>query len=165
MAIFFTNKMIVSSEENMISFTLKMPSKRNFIICAVCIISVIVIAAFVAQGGGMKGIYDSIDNQVEYARSFGWDVSKKPVKVQKFYISDILDEDLKRYNEIQLSQGFDLREFTGCEVVRYSYSVNNYPHCPSGILLNLTMCEGYIVAADIQSVEGDGFIHSVKIPQ
>ena len=157
--------MIVISEENMISFTLKMPSKRNFAICAVCIILVIVIAAFVVQGGGMKGTYDSIESQVEYARSFGWDVSEKPVKVQKFYISDSLDDDLKRYNEIQLSQGFDLREFAGCEVVRYSYSVNNYPHCPTGILLNLMVCDGDVVAADIQSVEGDGFIHSVKMPQ
>ena len=147
----------------MLNFTLKMPSKRNFIICAICIIAVIVIAVFVSQGSGVKGNYDSIDNQVEYARSFGWDVSEKPVKVQKFNIADSLDDDLERYNQIQLSQGFDLHEFTGCQVVRYSYSVNNYPHCPSGILLNLMVCDGYIVAADIQSVEGDGFIHSVKM--
>lgn len=148
----------------MFSVTLKMPSKRNFIIFSICIVSALVIAVFIAQGGGMKGGYGSIEKQVEYARSFGWEVSEKPIKVQKFFISDSLDDDLKRYNEIQISQGFDLNDFTGCEVIRYSYSVKNYPHCSTGILLNLTVCDGYIVAADIQSVEGDGFIHSVKMP-
>ena len=148
----------------MFSVTLKMPSKRNFIIFSICIVSALVIAVFIAQGDGMKGGYGSIEKQVEYARSFGWEVSEKPIKVQKFFISDSLDDDLKRYNEIQISQGFDLNDFTGCEVIRYSYSVKNYPHCSTGILLNLTVCDGYIVAADIQSVEGDGFIHSVKMP-
>lgn len=149
----------------MINVTLRMPSKRNFVICAVCIIALLVIAAFIAQGGSAKGIYDSIDNQLEYARSFGWEVSEKPTKVQKFYISDSLDSDLKRYNEIQISQGFDLNDLRGCEVVRYTYSVSNYPNCSTGIFLNLVVYDGNIVAADIESAEGEGFIHSIEMKE
>lgn len=147
----------------MLNITIRLPSKRRFSIWAVCIIAIMIIAGFVMQGGTLKGEYDSYSSQVRYAKSLGWEVSEKPVSEQKFIISDQFDSNMEFYNEIQLSQGFDLRDFTGCEVVRYTYELINYPNCPDGMRLSLVVYDGNIVAGDIQSTTDSGFMHGIKL--
>lgn len=147
----------------MLNITVRLPSKRRFIIWSVCIIAVILIAGFVMQGGALRGEYDSYGAQVRYAKSLGWEISEKPVSEQKITIADRFDSNMELYNEIQISQGFDLRDFKGCEAVRYTYKLLNYPNYPDGVHLSFIVYNGDIIAGDIQSTTDSGFMHGIKL--
>lgn len=81
----------------------------------------------------------------------------------KITIADRFDSNMELYNEIQLSQGFDLRDFKGCEAVRYTYKLLNYPNYPDGVHLSFIVYNGDIIAGDIQSTTDSGFMHGIKL--
>ncbi len=147
----------------MLNLVVRMPAKRPFVIWSVCIVSVLVILSFVMQGGIARGGFDSYAEQIKYAEKLGWQISEKPISVKKVTVADQFDENLKKYNEIQLSQGYDLKNFCGCELTRYTYLIYNYPNSPDGMRLSFMVYDGNIVAADIQSTTDSGFMHGIEI--
>ena len=80
--------------------------------------------------------------RVEYLRTCGWEVVEEP------YAS---------YNELQLSQGFDLRPYCGRQLARYTYTLTNYPDRPEGVQANLYVCDGQIVGGDVFCPGAGGF--------
>ena len=145
----------------MINMTVRLPSKKSFVICAVCTIGVLIILGFVIQGGLTYGVYDNPSAQLAYIKSRGYEVDETPLSQKSFTIADEFDHSMTMYNEIQLSQGFDLNEYKGCTVTRYTYSLKNYPNYTAGIRLSLIIYKGNIVAGDIHSTTGSGFVHGI----
>lgn len=95
--------------------------------------------------------------RVEYLRTCGWEVAEEPLETYQFLLPEELEEPYLSYNELQLSQGFDLRNCCGKQVARYTYSVTNYPDRPEGVQANLYICEGVPVAGDLFCAGADGF--------
>ncbi len=147
----------------MINMTVRFPSGKKFAVCSICIIGVLIIAGFVIQGGATAGGYDSTSAQIMYAKSRGWEVSDKPTAVKSFTVADEFDRNMTLYNEIQQSQGFDLTEYKGCEVTRYTYELKNYPNYTDGMKLSLIVYNGNIIAGDIQSATDSGFMHGFDL--
>lgn len=143
----------------MLNMTVRMPSSRKFVIWSICIIGLLIIAAFVIQGGGLVGEFSSSNAHAKFAKSHGWKISEKPVSEQNFTIPDNFDENMELYNEIQLAQGLDLRKFKGCKVTRYTYELYNYPNNPEGMRISFIVYDGNIIAGDIQSTMDSGFMH------
>ncbi len=73
------------------------------------------------------------------------------------------DDVYEKYNEIQMSQGFDLSKYKGKRVVKYTYDVLNYPNEPE-VSLNLLVCKNKLIAGDVCSKKQGGFMHGLEMP-
>ena len=49
-----------------------------------------------------------------------------------------------RYNELQVSQGYDLLQYSGQELTRYVYQVTNYPDSSGTYYATLLVKDGQI---------------------
>lgn len=103
---------------------------------------------------------ETADERIAFISQCGYEVTADPMKVEEIIIPEEFDEDYKEYNEIQKSQGFDLENFKGCRVKKWTYEVTNYDdkNKDSIIEANLLIYNGVIVGADIQNLAQDGFL-------
>lgn len=97
------------------------------------------------------------EEQVAYLQSLGWDVEPEPIETLQFLLPAELEEPYRSYNELQLSQGFDLSECCGKQISRSTYTVKNYPGQPQGVQANLYICDDVPVAGDVCSSGAKGF--------
>lgn len=95
--------------------------------------------------------------RIAYLESLGWSVEPEPLETLQFLLPETLEEPYLTYNELQLSQGFDLSSCCGKQVTRYTYAVTNYPDRTEGIQANLYVCEELPVAGDLCCPGQDGF--------
>lgn len=95
--------------------------------------------------------------RVEYLRSLGWEVEEEPIETLQFLFPEKLEEPYLSYNELQLPQGFDLRECLGLQVSRYTYAVLNHPSRAEGVQANLYLCGGVPAAGDLFCPGSGGF--------
>ena len=62
-----------------------------------------------------------------FLEQFGWTVAEEPVQTQKVRVPEDPSEVFLRYNDLQLSQGYDLLSYSGKTLTRYVYQITNYP--------------------------------------
>lgn len=101
--------------------------------------------------------------RIAYLQSLGWEVETEPVETLQFLLPDTLSDFYLAYNELQKLQGFDLTDYCGKQVTRYTYTVTNYQERPTGVQANLYICEELPVAGDICCPGESGF-QEVLIP-
>ena len=97
------------------------------------------------------------EDRTAYLESLGWTVNPEPLETLQFLFPATLEEPYLSYNDLQLSQGFDLSVCCGKQVTRYTYAVTNYPDRPNGVQVNLYLCEEYPVAGDLCCPGENGF--------
>ena len=97
------------------------------------------------------------EERVAYLQSLGWDVEPEPIETLQFLLPAELEEPYRTYNELQLSQGFDLTKCCGKQVNRCTYTVTNYPEQTGVVQANLYICEDIPVAGDICASGARGF--------
>ena len=97
------------------------------------------------------------EERVVYLQSLGWTVEPEPIETLQFLLPAELEEPYRSYNELQLSQGFDLTRCCGKQIARYTYAVTNYPDRAEGVQANLYICEEYPAAGDICASGTNGF--------
>jgi len=102
------------------------------------------------------------DAAADLLRSYGYDVSDKPIEQAEIRIPKPLDMVYQGYNEIQKRAGFDLEPYEGKKGMRYTYAVRNYPGGIDGVRANVVVIDGEIVGGDICTVRIDGFMHELK---
>ena len=104
-------------------------------------------------------------DRLAYLADLGWEVDAEPVETLHLQLPEEFQEtEYEAYNALQLSQGFDLRECVGMQVVRYTYAVKNYPNRSDTVQLNLYCCDGRIVAGDVMALGENGFQSSLVFP-
>ncbi len=105
--------------------------------------------------------------RLSFISQFGWEVSEEPTEVREIIIPEEFDEVYTKYNEIQLSQGFDLTSFKGMRAKKWTYAVKNYEEYEDKdcIRINILVCNGKVIGGDVCSVELDGFMHGFTKPQ
>lgn len=102
------------------------------------------------------------EERLRFISHYGWEVSEEPIEVREVVIPQVFDEVYTNYNKIQLEQGFDLEDFAGQRVKRWTYAVKNYPNIQASeeyIRLNLLVCNGKVIGGDVCSLKLDGFMH------
>lgn len=106
-----------------------------------------------------------IDIYRDFLYSFGWDTDETPVEISQVLIPSEFNETYNQYNDIQLSQGFDLTLYKGEAAVKYVFTVKNYPGLQgdSSVRATLLTFNGNIIGGDICSVRMDGFMHGFII--
>lgn len=108
---------------------------------------------------------ESAADRLAYLAALGWEVESEPVETLRLQLPDSLaDSEYEAYNELQQSQGFDLASCCGRQVVRYTYTVLNYPGRESQVQLNLYCCDGAVVAGDVMALGEEGFQGPLAFP-
>ena len=144
-------------------------SKSKLIAAGVLLLAAIVLIIVLACSGSDSvpnaPMGASNDERVAYLATFGWSVNAEPTETQKVKIPEAADDRVfARYNDLQKSQGFDLTDYAGKEVMRYVYEVLNYPNATDPVYASVLVCDGYIIGGDVLSSQLDGFIHGLEMP-
>ncbi|MDR1391926.1 MAG: DUF4830 domain-containing protein [Clostridiales bacterium] len=101
------------------------------------------------------------DMNVSYIQNFGWLVEKKPVDIKYIKVPNNFDVIYDSYNKIQKKIGFDLSNYKGCKLIRYSYKVLNHKETDQDVRANVFIYNKKITCADISSIDFNGFIHEM----
>lgn len=119
--------------------------------------------AAVSTGAAPDGVRTNED-RIAYLADCGWQVSPQPVAVEELLIPESFDERYTQYLELQSSQGFDLTEYAGRRVKRYTYEISNYPTGETGVQAGLLIYRGTVVGGDVFSPQTGGFLHGLSMP-
>ena len=105
------------------------------------------------------------DERQSFISSLGWEIPPAPEEVSEVTIPKKFDEIYERYNELQLSQGLDLKRYRGKDCERYIYRVLNFPGSDNiEVMLNLLVYKGKIIGGDVCSLGLDGFQRTLIFP-
>ncbi|MBE6948257.1 MAG: DUF4830 domain-containing protein [Ruminococcaceae bacterium] len=154
----------------MFIFTTKV-NKKKLLTGAVFVLAIIVIIIAVSSmskeawsSSELTSVVKTNEERVLFLTSLGWEVSEEPIEEQVITIPKEFDDVYTQYNEIQLSQGFDLTEYAGLEATRYTYEVKNHPDTTGKVVADIIVYRNRIIAGDIQSTVMDGFMSGLDFP-
>ena len=146
----------------MVIMTAKVPKRRILLVVLLLLAAAVVLALCLggAKHGGEKPQRTDAKGGTNEARiaflaEYGWEVS----------VPEEPGEVFLRYNELQVSQGYDLLQYSGQELTRYVYQVTNYPDSSGTYYATLLVKDGQIVGADIASSAKNGVMHGLKMPE
>lgn len=105
------------------------------------------------------------DDRVAYLASYGWEVAHEPVQTQEVRIPAEPSEVFERYNDLQVSQGFDLHNYAGKSVKRYVYQISNYPDTEDTYYATLLVYKNAVIGGDVSSSAQGGVMHSLCMPK
>lgn len=147
-------------------------SKTKLIAAGIILLAAILLIILLATAGGSDAPADNApigetnDDRVAYLATFGWSVNAEPTQTQKVKIPDTAENKVfARYNDLQKSQGFDLTDYAGKEVMRYVYEILNYPDATAPVYASVLVCDGRVIGGDITNSAPDGVIHGFSMPQ
>lgn len=105
----------------------------------------------------------SNEKTVKFLKKYGWEVNPEPIEKSEFIIPLVFDDVYINYNELQKEAGLDLIPYAGCEAVRYTYEVLNFPEpTKSTVRANVILVDSEPVGGDISTVNIDGFMYSLN---
>ena len=120
--------------------------------------------------GGREGVTTAApavstnDGRVEFLKSFGWEVAASPVESSQVKIPKGTTEVFDRYNQLQKSQGYDLSQFAGKNVMRFVYKITNYPGASEPVYATLLVYKNQIIGGDITDTAAGGQIRGFAFP-
>ena len=109
--------------------------------------------------------YEKIKNngdRINFLKQFGWEVESEPIKEQQVTIPKDFDKVFAAYNEIQRKQGLDLASFKKKTVMRYTYTVTNYPNYEGEVYVNILVYKNTVIGGDVCSADVNGFVHGFE---
>ena len=112
--------------------------------------------------------YDKIKNEndrKDFIKQFGWEIEDKEVASVKVKLPAEFDRIMTEYNELQKSQGLDLKKYKGREVERFTYKITNYPEYDGNVYANIIVYRNRVIGGDICSSDVSGFIHGFAKPE
>lgn len=104
-------------------------------------------------------------DRLDYLEHFGWQVSPDPTSVEELMMPEEFDQRYQEYLLLQSGQGFDLTQYTGKRVKRYTYQILNYPTGETGVSLHLLVYKHTVIGGEVLSPTLDGFLHGLSMPQ
>lgn len=140
-------------------------TKKNTAILAVVLFIVFFLSLFVGYSHEYKPTKSSFlcnntDDVVTYLKSL--DVDCGELQIDEITVPYEFGEVYSTYNSIQKEQGFDLSEYKGKTLTRYTAKVNNYPDSNGDVFVEVLIYNKLVVGADIYSVSLNGFIVALK---
>lgn len=150
----------------MFVFSFKASSVKLICVICVCVIAAVGVIAFLPSKGAYLNVnkietpkeLSSIDvrgeeGRLEYLSALGYAVSQSASEKTTEKIPEVFDASLESYNELQRSQGFDLKRFCGKKVTGYTYELTSLPDGrdmgSSKHLATIVVYKNKVVAADV----------------
>lgn len=140
-------------------------SRRWRMAILLVLIGVLAITYFAVRGAGRSSAKEvsgaTNEERLAFINSFGWTVETQPQEEAQVVIPEQFNDVYTAYNELQLKEGFDLRDYAGKTCTHYRYAVTNYPS-EENVGISVLVCEGRIIGADVASAELNGFMHGIS---
>lgn len=153
-------------------------SKTKIALCFGILISVLVISLFIfnpisnydtktTQAASLRFNTDAKDNNqiIEFLSQFGWKTSGQPAETRDISIPTVFNDTYEKYNQIQKSQGMDLKKYMGKLCKQYTYDITNYEGSDQKVRANVLVIDGKVIGGDISSTNLDGFMHGFEKPK
>ncbi len=105
----------------------------------------------------------SEEDMVNFLSQFGYKTDASPAKKFDMTIPDEFNTVFEDYNEIQRAQGLNLKRYCGKNATVYVFKITNYEF-EGDVFATLFIRNERIIAGDICSNDGDGFIHGFEKP-
>lgn len=156
----------------MFIYTARIPKKRLMAggVSLLCCLAVVLTAVFLRAGTAavsasaqVRGIRDN-DDRVSFLTGLGWEVSDAPISTEALLVPTEFDETYADYLALQAQQGFDLTQYCGKRIQRYTYSVYNHPSGEAGVQVSLLVYRSTIIGGEVVSPSA-GFLHGLVYPQ
>ena len=103
-----------------------------------------------AEAAGVR----SNEDRVAYLNELGWLVEDSPALIEELLIPEAFDESYADYLSLQSGQGFDLTQYCGKRVKRYTYTVLNYEDFDGGVQAALLVYRGKVIGGQLQAADG-----------
>ena len=154
----------------MFIYTARLP-KRQLLAAGVAVLCCLFAAlAFTLTLGGravavsseVKNVKTN-DDRLAYLNGLGWQVSPQPIATEELLIPGEFDNSYQDYLQLQAGQGFDLTQYKGKRVKRYTYQLTNYPAQAEPVQIALLIYKGKVIGGQIQSSSGS-FLHGLTLP-
>lgn len=152
-------------------------SKEKIIIAALILAAIICLICVLVANAGNSGdseqvakttiSYKNISNnndRTALLESYGWTVSKEPIETIEVRIPSDSSEVFDKYNEIQMAQGFDLTDYAGKNVKKYTYEITNYPNIEKNVVACILVYKKTVIGGDVTGLESPGFMHGLDFP-
>lgn len=153
----------------MVVMTAKVDKKKILVIVAAVLLLIVLIALLsrpkASASPAQPPAIATNEDRVDYLTALGWTVSTSPVETQEVRIPEESTAVYDRYNALQVSQGFDLTDLAGKNVMRYVYEITNYPNATEPVYATLLVYKNQVVGGDVTSTAADGQVHGLKMPQ
>ena len=151
----------------MMVMTAKVDKKKIAMVLG--IIAAVIVGLVLLFGGGdsqptVSTAAGNNDARVEFLKNFGWDVTTSPKESGKVRIPQESSEVFERYNKLQKSQGYDLSNYAGKTVMRYVYTVNNYPGATEPVYATLLVYKDQIIGGDVTNTGVKGVVQGFRMP-
>lgn len=127
--------------------------KKHIYIATTAFAVLVVLLVFIAA----QTPVDSSLKAARYVMGLGWSIDEAPIDTACVTLPDEFDNVYRQYNEIQKEAGFDLSEYMGKTVMRYTFAVKNFDGV-EGVRANVLVYNGKIIGGDIMTVAIDGFM-------
>lgn len=151
----------------MFVMTTKVNLKKILIILA-AVVGVILALVLIFSGGSDDSVptgapvVSGNDARVKFLTDLGWEVSTSPAESGQVLIPQEQNQVFERYNDLQKSQGYDLTQYAGKNVMRYVYKVNNYPNATEPVYATLLVYKNKVIGGDITDTAAKGVIQGFK---
>ncbi len=103
------------------------------------------------------------EEMVSFLSQFGYEADQMPVETLEIEIPEEFNSVLERYNEIQRAQGLNLKRYMGKDATAYVFKITNYEY-EGEVFATLFIRNGRVIAGDICSKDGEGFVHGFEKP-
>lgn len=157
----------------MFIFTAKLTRKKIAVMLGGAGILLIALIVFISTRGGAsassvsapsaKGV-KTAEDRVAFLEAYGWKADASAEESQEVMIPKEFDDVFTQYNELQISQGFNLEKLAGKRVMRYVYPITNHPSGQSVVYASLLVYKNNIIGGDVQCPALDGFMHGFEMP-
>lgn len=115
----------------------------------------------VQQNSSFSQKLDSIEKQVNFLGSLGWEVDKEPITKTEVQIPSEFNETYLEYNELQKQQGLDLQKYRGKRATLYVYGVKNDESGTENVTASIVIYKNKLIAADICVPEQNGLLKTI----
>lgn len=103
------------------------------------------------------------EDRIAFLKQFGYEVKETPIEAREVTVPEHFDAVYEKYNDIQKAQGLNLAKYKGKTVTKYTYEVTNYDYNGT-VLATILFYKDKIIAGDICSADGTGFMHGFEKP-
>ena len=100
----------------------------------------------------------SAQDAAKFLSQFGWEVKADDVEEVDVTLPSAFDKILTAYNELQMRQGLNLSKYKNKPVVRYTFTVTNYPGAEGPVLANVLVYRNRVIGGDLCSADITGFV-------
>lgn len=157
----------------MMSVTVKL-KRRRVLIFAFLFVFILLLAVAAFFGKNADGFLftqnrlaeNTNDERIRFLSSFGWLTSSEPIIIDDVLIPAEFSDVYENYNQLQIENGYNLKDYKLKLVKKYTYEILNYPNIIDGekVYANLLIYQNDIIGGDVSSAQLGGFMQGFSMP-